>query len=148
MSFCKLRMKSMHYFTSYCGETISLPYILPQQQKLGQKRAVTWPKFCKWLPVSNLTCILQWYKLLQTPNEINTSLQKLLSRNRAVSTQQQKLSQRRARTQPKFCGWLPIITWPIFYNDICFCKLPMKSMHPCRSYWGANDNTTTKTKSN
>ena len=55
----KLRLKSMHPFKSYWGETISLPRILPQQQKLSLKRAITWPKFCGWLPISNLTCILQ-----------------------------------------------------------------------------------------
>ena len=36
----------------------------PQQQKLSRKRAITQPKFGEWLPISNLTCILQ-YKLLQ-----------------------------------------------------------------------------------
>ena len=37
--------------------------------------------------------------------------------------------------------------WPVFYNDISFCKPSMKSMHPCKSYWAeTNINTTTKTK--
>ena len=34
-----------------------------------------------WLPISNLTYILQWYILLQTSKEITALLQKLLSRN-------------------------------------------------------------------
>ena len=76
------------------------------QQKLSRKRAITLPKFCGWLLISNLTCILQWYILLQTFNNINTSLQKLLWK--PISTHQQKLSQKKAITQPKFCGWLPI----------------------------------------
>ena len=50
-----------------------------QQQKLSWKRAITWPKFCRWLLILNLTCILQWYIPLQTFNKINASLQKLLS---------------------------------------------------------------------
>ena len=32
--------------------------------------------------MSNLACILQWYKVLQSLNEINASLQKLLSGNK------------------------------------------------------------------
>ena len=36
--FCKLRKKSMHPFKSYCGKTISLPCILPQQKKLSRTR--------------------------------------------------------------------------------------------------------------
>ena len=69
ISFCKLWMKSMHPFKSYWEETISLPCILLQQQKLSRKRAITLPKFCRWLLISNLTCILQWYILLQTFNK-------------------------------------------------------------------------------
>ena len=39
-------------------------------------------------------------------------------------------------------------TWPVFYNGISFCKLPIKSMHPCKSYWAeTNINIPTKTKS-
>ena len=52
-----------------------------EQQKLSRKRAITQPKFGGWLPISNLTCILQWNKVLQSLNEINTSLQKLLNGN-------------------------------------------------------------------
>ena len=71
--FCRLWMKSMHSFKSYWSET----NILTQQQKLSTKRAITQPKFDGWLPISNLTCILQWYKLLQTLNKINAFLQKI-----------------------------------------------------------------------
>ena len=77
--------------------------ISTHQQKLSQKRAITQPKFGGWLPISNLTCILQWYKVLQSLNEINASLQKLLSGN-----ERQKLSRKRDITQPKFGGWLSI----------------------------------------
>ena len=38
--------------------------------------------------------------------------------------------------------------WPVFYNHISFCKLLIKSMHSCKSYWvEPNINTPTKTKS-
>ena len=77
ISFCKLPMKSMH--PAKVIEWKPIP--ITQQQKLSRKRAITPPIFGGWLPISNLTCILQWYKLLQTLNEINASLQKLLSRN-------------------------------------------------------------------
>ena len=68
--------ESMHPCKSYWMET----NILTQQQKLSPKRAITQPKFGGQLPISNLTCILQWYKLLQTLNKINASLQKLRKR--------------------------------------------------------------------
>ena len=71
-------MKSMHLFETYWTET----NILAQQQKLSQNKAIIQPKFDRWLPISSLTCILQWYKLFQTWNEIYESLQKLLSRNK------------------------------------------------------------------
>ena len=40
-----------------------------KKKKKKKKKAITQPKFGGWLPISNLTCILQWYKLLQTLNE-------------------------------------------------------------------------------
>ena len=96
----------MHLVKSYWKETISLPGILSQQQKLSRNRAITWPNFRGRLPISNLTCILQWYILLQTFNKINASLQKLLSGNQYQHTKKkEKLSRKRPITQPKFCGW-------------------------------------------
>ena len=70
-------MISIYPFQTYWKETDNLT----QQQKLSRKRVRTQPKFCGWLPISKLTCIVQWYKLLLTSNKINTSLQKLLSGN-------------------------------------------------------------------
>ena len=63
----------MHPFRTNWTET----NILTQQLKLSWKRAIAKPKSGGWLPISNLTCILQRYKLLQTSNEINASLQTL-----------------------------------------------------------------------
>ena len=62
------------------GNNIFTLYFTPTTQTKS-KKAITWPKFCGWLPISKLTCILQWYILLQTFNKINASLQKLLSGN-------------------------------------------------------------------
>ena len=65
-------------YQSYGAHKDASTYVT-QQQKLSQKRAITQPKFGRWLPILNLSCILQWYiELLQTSNEINASLQKLL----------------------------------------------------------------------
>ena len=96
-SFCKLSIKSMHPCKSYGVETNI------NTQTKTRKRAISRPKFCGWLPISNLTCILQWCKVLQSLNEINASLQKLFSGN-----EQQKLSRKMVITQPKFGGWLLI----------------------------------------
>ena len=98
-----------------------------------KKRAIIWPKFCGWLPILMLTCILQWYILLQAFNKINASLQKLLIGT--ISIHQQNLSQKKAVTQPKFGGRLPDRSWPVFYSDIKFCKVWTKSMHPFKNYW-------------
>ena len=100
ISFCKFSIKSMHL----C-KVIDWKPISTHQQKLSLKRAMhVLDKIWQLIPISNLTCILHWYKVLQSLNEINASLQKLLSRN-----EQQKLSWKRAITQPKFGGWLPIL---------------------------------------
>ena len=93
------------YFTMIylSAKVIDRKPIATYTQKLTRKRAITQSKFSEWLPISNLTCTLQWYKVLQGLNEINASLQKLLSGNL-----QKQLSRKRAITQPKFYGWLPI----------------------------------------
>ena len=80
--FCKLRMKSMHPFKSYWREAISLPCILPQQQKLNQKRAKLGQNFAD---ITNIEPDL-YYILLQTFNKINAFLQKLLSGNQYQQT--------------------------------------------------------------
>ena len=109
-------------------------------KKRSRKRAITQPKFGRWLPISNLTCILQWYKVLQSLNEINVSLQKLLSGN-----EQQKLCRKMAITQPKFADDNQYRTWPVFYSDIKFCKVWMKSIPPFKSYWVETKSVTTTT---
>ena len=41
----------------------------------------------------------------------------------------------------------PDLYFPMIYDMISFCKLPMKSLHPCKSFWAeTNINTTTRTK--
>ena len=65
-----------------------------------------------------------------------------------ILPQQQKLSWKGVITWQKFVDYYQYRTRPVFYNDILFCKVQMKSMHPCKSYWAeTNINTTTKTKS-
>ena len=56
-----------------------------QQQKLSRKKAIIWPKFRGRLPISNLTCILQWYTLLQTSDKIKASIQNLLNGNQHLN---------------------------------------------------------------
>ena len=75
---------------SYWSKLIAI-----HQQKLSWKRAITQPKFGRWLPISNLTCILQWYKVLQILNEINASLQKLLSGNKQQNIPSKVIEQKR-----------------------------------------------------
>ena len=104
--FRKLPMKSMHPFKSYWAETISLPCILPQQQKLSQKRAKIWPKFWGWLSILNLTCTM----IYPSANiQWNQCIPVEAIERKPISTQQQKLFRKRAITQPKFWGWLPIL---------------------------------------
>ena len=110
---CKIILKSIHRFRRRC--LLSKLLTDARRTKTGHKssplalgscelkRAITQPIFGGRLPISNLTCILCWYKGLQSLNEIIASLQKLLPGN-----EQQKLSRKRAITQPKFGRWLPI----------------------------------------
>ena len=52
---------------------------------------------------------------------------------------------KKAITLPKLCGWLLISNLTLFYNGVSFCKLLLKSMHPCKSFWSeTNINTPTK----
>ena len=85
-------LRGNNIFTLYCTPTT----------KTKSKRAITWPTFCGWLQMSNLTCILHWYICLQTFNKIHVSLQKLLSGNQYQH--QQKLCRKGAITEPNFCG--------------------------------------------
>ena len=96
-------IKSVHLFITYWTETD----ILIQQQWLSRKRAITRPKFGGWLPISNLTCILQCYIFPQTSNEISASL--LVTEGKSTSSANNKNCWKRAITQPKFAGWLPIL---------------------------------------
>ena len=73
---------------------------------------------------------MQWYKFLQRLNGIDASLQKLLSRN-----EQQKLSWKRAITQPKLADVYQYGNWPVFYSNKKFCKVWIQSMPPFKSYW-------------
>ena len=57
-----------------------------------------------------------------------------------------KNCQKRNITWPNFVAVYQYWTWPVFNNDISFCKLSIKSMHPCKSYW-AETNIKTPTKS-
>ena len=66
----------MHPCKSYRAE----PNINPTT-KTKSKKGHNSAKILRMITNINLTCILQWYILLQTVNEINASLQKLLSEN-------------------------------------------------------------------
>ena len=127
------------------GETISLPCILPQQQKLSRKKTITWSKFCEWLPISNLTCILQWYILLQIFNRINASLQKLLSGNQYQHTN--KAKSKKAHNSAKILQMISNIELDLHFTMI-YLSANLESMHPCKSYWSeTNINTPTKSRS-
>ena len=77
------------------------------KSKKGHNSAKLW----RILPMSNLTCIfLQRYEVLQNLNEINASLQKLLSGN-----EQQKLSRKRAMSQPKFGRMITNIELELYF---------------------------------
>ena len=73
--------------------------------------------------------MLQWYTILQSLNEINATLQKLLSGN-----EQQKLEKGPQLSQNLTYDY-QYRTWIVFYSDIKFCKIWMKSIHPFKSYW-------------
>ena len=87
-----------------------------QQQKLSQKRDITQQKCCGWLPISNLTCILQWYSLLQTSDEINASLQNLLNRNQYLNPTT-KTKSKKGHNSAKIWWMITSIEQPVFYND-------------------------------
>ena len=59
-----------------------------------------------------------------------------------------KTKSKKGHNSPKFCGWLLISNLTCILQWYIFCKLSIKSMHPCKSYWSeTNINTPTKTKS-
>ena len=73
-------MKSIHPFKTYWTET----NILSQQQKNKSKRAITQPKLCSWLPISNLTCIYNdinfcriWMKLMHSFRRHRVEMQRV-----------------------------------------------------------------------
>ena len=78
-------------------------------------------------------------------NEINASLQNLLRRNNIYFILRTKTNSEKGHNFAKILRLITNIERPIFYNDISFCKLPVKSLHPCKSYrHETNINTTTK----
>ena len=133
MIYHSANFKSMHPFESYWGEAISLPYILPQQQKLCRKRAVTWPKFWIWLPISNLTCILQWYILLQISIKSMHPCKSYWSETN-INTPT-KTKSKKVHNSAKIWRMITNTPWPVFYGDTKLCKVWMKSMHPFKCYW-------------
>ena len=88
----------MHPCKSYWSETnINTPKKKKQQKKKKKKKKKNKSKkghssanFGGWLSISNFTCILRWYNVLQSLNEINASLQKLLSGNEQQKTKSKK----------------------------------------------------------
>ena len=142
-------MTSMHPCKSYLAETnintTTTMSISTQQQNLSRKRTIPRPKLCGWLPISHLTCILQWYILLQTFNEINASLQKLLSGNQYQHHNKSQI-EKGSSLGKNFADDYQYLIWPVFYNDIPFCKHLMKSMHPFKTYWTENNISTLQQK--
>ena len=72
--------KYLQRYQSYWAYKDASMYVT-QQQKLSRKRIITQLNFCGWLPISNLTCISQWYTLMRTSDKINAPLQNLLNGN-------------------------------------------------------------------
>ena len=89
-----------------------------QQQKLSWKRARTQPKFGGWLSILNLTCILQWFILLQTSNEINASLQKLLNSNQNRNPTTKTKSNKRAMMALESLTWGSLLLCHIFFLQL------------------------------
>ena len=87
-----------------------------------------------------MTCISRWYKVLQSLNEINAPLQKLLSGNK-----QQKLSRKKGHNSAKIWLMITNIELDLYFIVIIikFCKIWMKSIHPFKSYWTETKSVTT-----
>ena len=131
----------MHSCKSYWLETN-----IGTQTKTKSKKGYNSAKIWEWLPILNLTCILQWYILLQTFNKINTSLQMLLSRNQYQDTD---------KNLTKMCHNMAKILWMITNIEVdlylqwyIHLQFSIKSINTCESSWyETNMNTPTKTKS-
>ena len=85
---------------------------------------------------------------LQTSNEINVSLQTYSGKTITLYfTPTTKTKSKKGHNNQNFVNDYQYWTWPVYYNDISFCKLSIKSMHPCKRFWvETNINTPTKTK--
>ena len=119
--------------------------ISAQQRELSCKKGHKSPKFCGSSQISNLTCSFNDITFCKLPM---LSMHPYKSAETNINTTQQKLSRKKGVTRPNFCEDNQYQSWPVFYNDISFCKLSMKSIHPCKSYWAeTNIDTATKTKS-
>ena len=122
-SLLQTSMKPMHPCKSYWVETnINITI------KTRSKRVINRPKFCGWLPILNLTFILQWYTLLQTSDEIVHPFQTYWTETN-ILTQQQNLSRKRVITPPRFGGWLPISNFTCILQ---WCKTAVAF----KRYWG------------
>ena len=92
------------------------------------------------LPISNLTCILQWYKVLQSLNEITASLQKLLSGNEKCDkdtngTDDDTDGQMIPMCLPCYAGdtkiFQNVICWnfyPAYYSRLSLSRIPRDSL--------------------
>ena len=86
--------------------------------------------------------MLSWYTILQTLNEINASLQKLLRGTNIFKLHFNPTTKTKSKKGHNLIKILRMIL------VIFFCKLLIKSIHPCKSYWSeTNINTPTKTYS-
>ena len=102
-----------------------LPYILPKQQKLSCKRAITATilRMITYIEL-DLYCTMTWPVLY---NDI--SFCKLLVKSmHSCKSEVPYLGQ-------NFADVYQYLIWPVFYNDIPFCKLLMKSIHSFKPYW-------------
>ena len=60
-------------------------YVCNPTTKTKLKKAITRPKFCRWLPIANLLWILQWYTLMQTSDKTNEFLQNVMNQNQHLN---------------------------------------------------------------
>ena len=94
-----------------------------------------------------ITPILKGNRSLQTSNEINASLQKLLRENNIFTlyfTPTTKTKSKKGHNDQNFMDDYQHWTWLVFYNDTAFCKLSIKSMHPYKNWVETNINTQQK----
>ena len=85
------------------------------------EKAISRPKFCGWLPLSNLTSNLQWYTLLQLLDEINVSLQRLLGGNifTLYFTRTTKIESKKGHNLANFLRIFTNIELDLYFIMIC-----------------------------